>query len=271
MWMATIYWAYGFPKWLCRLERTPGGTSICLSCEVSNIWQASSVPSSHSPKRPRRERSPAILGSRSPSATRANRTTWIACNGLRAIWWASGLCSPPMSRLLCGEPARCGMPSSPATRVEAFSVVNGVPASVFSRGAAVHSLFWTALPLQGGESVVHLAVWLHCEERTEAAHVTQFLERVHSLDDGLGPLGAEDGRHQITNFRVYRVGIQGVLLRPRRVAGKVAEGASIPKGHLYEAAARRRRIHQLAIGHQLDALLDGTHLRIGHAFIGVAV
>jgi len=35
---------------------------------------------------------------------------------------------------------------------------------------------------------------------TEAAHVTQFLERVHSLDDGLGPLGAEDGRHQITNF-----------------------------------------------------------------------
>src|SRR6267143_929778 len=233
MWMATIYWAYGFPKWLCRLERTPGGTSICLSCEVLNIWQASSVPSSHSPKRPRRERSPAILGSRSPSATRANRTTWIACNGLRAIWWASGLCSPPMSRLLCGEPARCGMPSSPVTPVEAFS--------------------------------------LHCEERTEAAHVTQFLERVHSLDDGLGPLGAEDGRHQITNFRVYRVGIQGVLLRPRRVAGKVAEGASIPKGHLYEAAARRRRIHQLAIGHQLDALLDGTHLRIGHAFVGVAV
>src|SRR2546422_1874272 len=239
MWMATIYWAYGFPKWLCRLERTPGGTSICLSCEVSNIWQASSVPSSPSPKPLRRERSPAIPVSRSPSATRANRTTWIACNGLRAIWWASGLCSPPMSRLLCGEPARCGMPSSPATRVEALRAD------------------W--------------AFSLHCEERTEAAHITQFLERVHSLDDGLGPFGAEYGRHQIANFRVYRVCVQGVLLRPRRVAGKVAEGASIPKGHLHEAAARRRRIHQLAIGHQLDALLDGTHLRIGHALVGVAV
>src|SRR6267378_5891604 len=41
-----------------------------------------------------------------------------------------------MSKPLCGEPARCGMPSSPVTPVEAFSVVNEVPASVFSRGAA---------------------------------------------------------------------------------------------------------------------------------------
>src|SRR5258705_6166668 len=153
-----------------------------------------------------------------------------------------------MSRPLCGEPAQWGMPSSPATRVEAFSVVKELPASVFSRGAAtecspgrkpggscrlqrspggakdsedsfapsgaeivskenpgltpgatlcrrsaaVHSLFWTALPLQGGESAVHPAVSLHSEGRTEAAHVTQFLERVHSLDDGLGPLGADD-------------------------------------------------------------------------------
>src|SRR6267378_3321988 len=109
-----------------------------------------------------------------------------------------------MSKPLCGVPARCGMPSSPVTPVEAFSVVNEVPASVFSRGAATECSpgrkpvgscrlqrspgakdcedsfagaeivskenpgltpgatlcrrSAAALPLQGGESVVHLAV-----------------------------------------------------------------------------------------------------------------
>ena len=55
------------------------------------------------------------------------------------------------------------------------------------------------------------------------------------------------------------------------MACEVADGTPITELHFHAAAAWRGRIHQLAVGNQLHALLHGAHCRVRHPLVGMAV
>ncbi len=99
------------------------------------------------------------------------------------------------------------------------------------------------------------------QQAGKVADRVQLLEAIHALDDGVGSAKADHGRHELARFCSHACGIQRIFLGPWSVPREVANHTSVTEHHVDPAAARSGRIHERAISHQLNALLDGLRTR----------